>query len=365
MDNDEPGRFRFATPPAHHGFGSRSKRAGDYTLPNERTQTFRILSLDGGGYLGLATAAYLAELERHFDFRFADRFDMFCGTSTGAIIALGLAKGLSAKEIKELYTDLGAKVFWNPVPGFRLLRFVRGIFVSRYGNGQLAKCLGDAFGTTTLGETHDRGKHALVPAFCVTSGRPRIFKTDHHHSLTTDSKYRLADVALASASAPTYLPLFTLRSPEGVSHRYCDGGLFANHPALIGYTEAVSVLRKNPAEIQLLSVSTPRSDLSEGDARLSWLQRFLLHRGLFGWASKLASIMIDATSEVGHQTVKRLAGTAGARYERVELREPAKMGMAIDDASMRVTNQLLRIGNDAAVQNDMRDRISPFIDRVK
>ena len=340
--------------------GSEHATPGANMVATQGPPAFRILSLDGGGYLGLATAAYLAELERHFDVRFADRFDLFCGTSTGAIIALGLAKGLSARAITELYTDLGRRVFWNPVPGWRQLRFARGLFISRYGNRQLAKCLADAFSTTTLGDVHNRGKCALVPAFCVTSGRPRIFKTDHHRDLSTDNGYRLADVALASASAPTYLPVLTLRSADGISHRYCDGGLFANHPALLGFTEAVSLLGKKPAAVRLLSISTPRSDLSEGDARLSSLQRFLLHRGLFGWASKLASIMIDATSEVGHQTVKRLAETAGALYERVELREPAKMRLAIDDASKRATNQLVRIGHDTAVQNDMRDRIQPF-----
>ena len=138
--------------------------------------------------------------------------------------------------------------------------------------------------------------------------------------------------------------------------------MFANHPALLGFTEAVSVLAVKPKAIKLLSVSTPRSDISEGDGKLSWLERFRLRRGLFGWASSLASVMIDATSEVSHQTVKRLAATLGSAYARVELREPAKMGLAIDDASSRATNQLLRIGTDVAAQNDMRDRIRPFLE---
>lgn len=335
---------------------------GVQNVVNEFTPPFRILSLDGGGYLGLATAAYLAELERHFKFRFADKFDLFCGTSTGAIIALGLAKGLSAQGIVDLYKKLGPQVFWNPCPGFRQLRFLWGLAFSRYGNRELAKQLAAAYATTTLGDVYARGKHALVPAFCVTNGRPRVFKTDHHANLTRDNQHTLSDIALASAAAPTYLPLYPITSPAGITDRYCDGGLFANHPALLGFTEAISVLTVKPNTIKLLSVSTPRSDISEGDGRLSWLERFRLRRGLFGWASSLASIMIDATSEVAHQTVKRLAGTLGSQYERVELREPAKMGLAIDDASSRVTNQLLRIGTESAVQNDMRERVGPFFE---
>lgn len=75
----------------------------------------RILSIDGGGYLGLASACFLAELERHFGATCHDSFDMFCGTSTGAIIALALAHGLKATEICDLYRSFGPEVFYNPI----------------------------------------------------------------------------------------------------------------------------------------------------------------------------------------------------------------------------------------------------------
>ena len=85
----------------------------------------RILSLDGGGYLGLTTVAFLEGMGHHFDVRCHDCFDLFCGTSTGAIIALGLASGLSAKEIRLMYEDFGPKVFSNRFPGRIALANVR------------------------------------------------------------------------------------------------------------------------------------------------------------------------------------------------------------------------------------------------
>jgi uncharacterized protein len=88
----------------------------------------RILSLDGGGYLGLAGAAFLAELERHFGVSCHDSFDLFCGTSTGAIIALALASGKSAREVVDLYKRFGPRVFRNPFPGSRRLRWAKGLF---------------------------------------------------------------------------------------------------------------------------------------------------------------------------------------------------------------------------------------------
>jgi patatin-like phospholipase/acyl hydrolase len=90
---------------------------------SEGRRAVRILSLDGGGYLGLAGAAFLAELERHFGVSCHDSFDLFCGTSTGAIIALALASGKSAREVVDLYKGFGPRVFRNPFPGSRRLRW--------------------------------------------------------------------------------------------------------------------------------------------------------------------------------------------------------------------------------------------------
>jgi patatin-like phospholipase/acyl hydrolase len=118
----------------------------------------RILSLDGGGYLGLATAAFIAEAERHFQVTCHKQFDMFCGTSTGAIIALALASGKSGREVVEIYRAFGATVFKNPFPGARFLRLLRGAATSLYSNGRLREALHSAFDDLTLGDLRRNGK---------------------------------------------------------------------------------------------------------------------------------------------------------------------------------------------------------------
>ena len=54
-------------------------------------KTFKILTIDGGGIKGLYSAQVLARFEEHFKCRLSDKFDLICGTSTGAIIALAIA----------------------------------------------------------------------------------------------------------------------------------------------------------------------------------------------------------------------------------------------------------------------------------
>ena len=83
------------------------------------TSPKRILALDGGGIRGALTLGYLQRIEdilrkQHGDdknFRLSDYFDLIGGTSTGSIIASCLAIGLSVKEIKDKYMDLGDKIF--------------------------------------------------------------------------------------------------------------------------------------------------------------------------------------------------------------------------------------------------------------
>ena len=82
----------------------------------------RILSLDGGGIRGVLSLEYLAAIEsmlrkryNNQDLLLCDYFDLIGGTSTGSIIAAGLAWGMSVADLKALYHNIGSSVF---VPGW-------------------------------------------------------------------------------------------------------------------------------------------------------------------------------------------------------------------------------------------------------
>ena len=71
---------------------------------------YRIISFDGGGIRGLVTLALLKRLETQIP-NLIKGADLLAGTSTGGIIALGLAAGKSVDEMIALYRDNGAKIF--------------------------------------------------------------------------------------------------------------------------------------------------------------------------------------------------------------------------------------------------------------
>ncbi|MCU0515210.1 MAG: patatin-like phospholipase family protein [Anaerolineae bacterium] len=70
-----------------------------------------ILSIDGGGMRGVITLAMLAELEAQTGRPAWDMFDLVAGTSTGAIIAAGLAVKMSAAQILAVYRDELPRLF--------------------------------------------------------------------------------------------------------------------------------------------------------------------------------------------------------------------------------------------------------------
>jgi len=322
----------------------------------------RILSLDGGGYLGLATAAFLEEVEGHFGTRCHDQFDLFCGTSTGAIIAAAFATGMTGRDVRELYCRFGPAVFPSRGAIGRSFRWLRGLVMARYSNLPLVQALNGAFGDATLGDVKQRGKYLLINAFSITNGKPRVFKTNHSPDLTTDDGLLLRDVVLASAAAPVLLPVVTLSDTRtGVAERYCDGGIFANHPALIALAEATFQLKCPPSHVRLLSVSTPRTDRAERGQTRSRVQQLMLSRGFVMWASKLGGMMIDATSEIADTTLTRIASSMGAFYERVTLARP--LGTGIDIATADATAALRQLGTASARRADMRGRLSTFFVR--
>lgn len=105
-------------------WGPLEKRFGKGTENRPR----RLLALDGGGIRGVLTLQVLVRMEEILrersgqgeDFRLCHFFDYIGGTSTGAIIAAGLARGMSAKELSDFYMEAGPAMFDKSFILFRL-----------------------------------------------------------------------------------------------------------------------------------------------------------------------------------------------------------------------------------------------------
>jgi hypothetical protein len=133
----------------------------------------RVLSLDGGALKGISEAAVLEGIEKAKGKPISQLFDYVLGTSTGSILAVGVAvpdesgkPKFTASKLKQLYYDLGGILFPTPVGDIRSATAGRGnnCFKTTTNNrnnkrvpcafngAALAYFLQQHMGTTTLGQ---------------------------------------------------------------------------------------------------------------------------------------------------------------------------------------------------------------------
>jgi len=240
---------------------------------NPADKPFQILSLAGGGYLGLYTASVLADLEEQAGEPLGRRFDLIAGTSVGGILAIALAYEIPMEKIKRLFLENGTKIFSNrslPTNAVAKLRdLTRSVLGPKYNGIALKKALVTHLGRKTLGDAI----HAMVvPAVNVTSCTTKIFKTPHCAGSRGDESIRAASVAMATSAAPSYFPSIRIGNDL-----YADGGMFAVAPDLVAMHEAEHFMKIDPARIRMLSIGTattnykPINKLSEKDGAVEWL----------------------------------------------------------------------------------------------
>jgi len=222
------------------------------TANTEGRRNKRILSIDGGGILGTFPAAFLAGLEGNLDRPIGDYFDLIVGTSTGGIIATGLAHGMKASKVLEFYEKEGPSIFFDDHRGiarwfFRAMRELRHSWVSKYDPGRLEGALRGAFKETRLGDLQRR---LVLPAWNPDIQRVYIYKTPHHPRLQFDRHVSLVDATMATASAPTYFPQHKTKQNVGL----IDGGVWANNPIAVAVVEAITLLGWDPKSLDVLSL---------------------------------------------------------------------------------------------------------------
>lgn len=183
-----------------------------------------ILSLDGGGALGVGPARFLAYLE-------AARGPLgetaLTGTSVGGLLALLRAAGHSWQDIRTIADASVPRIFsrrqWNLIgPKWSAEPLEQ---VCRQYLDMPASAAKIPF---------------FIPAFDMQTGQPKVFDADDNVSM--------ADIALATSAAPTYFP------PRNC--RYVDGGLVANNPAMLGLMGAIHAGLVSLGDVRVLSLAT-------------------------------------------------------------------------------------------------------------
>ena len=232
--------------------------------------TFKILSIDGGGIRGVYPAHILKCFEEKLGINLLESFDMIAGTSTGSIIAAGVASDIRATEMVKMYKEHGAEIFKKKksrIPFKKLQSIAQPLLESVYDSGSLSDVLKGVFNDITLGQL---AKPLILPATDVGNGGVHVFKSAYDPTFIRDRSVKVRDAVLASCSAPTFF------DPHKVNeYLLSDGGLWANNPALVAAIDAQKRLGINYDDIQVVSIGTGHSKVAYG----------LKHKGGWGFAT--------------------------------------------------------------------------------
>jgi patatin-like phospholipase/acyl hydrolase len=278
---------------------------------------FPILSIDGGGIRGIIPALILAELEKRTGRQVHELFQLVAGTSTGGLLALGLAvPGRSKKKARysagamvDLYQNDGSRIFARSV--WHRARAMGSLAEEKYPSDGIEEVLREKFGETRL---TDALVPVLVTSYDIELRRPHFFKS-HKAKADASRDYLMRDAGRATSAAPTYFePAYVRVDDDSDAVALVDGGVFANNPSACALVEAICEFGVRPEEIALLSLGTGEltRPLLYEDAR-GW--------GLARWAQPVLNVVFDGVSDtVSYQVESILGSTAGDdRYLRIQI----------------------------------------------
>jgi hypothetical protein len=369
--------------------------------PNQK----RLLALDGGGIKGVISLCILKRMEEQLrplsgmgdDFRLCHFFDYIGGTSTGAIIAAGLAIGKSADELIAFYRTSGADMF-QPAP------LLRRLWYHAFDAYPLREMLRKEFGPETMLEMlrSDKLKTLLlVVTRNVTTDSPWPISTNPHARFNAESlpdcnlKVPLWKLVRASTAAPTYFEPETIEFVPGDPARafvFEDGGVTPyNNPAFLLYRMATApeyAVGWPTGEDRLMLVSVGCGSIFHPMPKPKLFGKSLLTNATTIPGALMAAIAVE--NDINCRTAGRCVFGAPLDAEIGDLvpREPlaaprqflyarynadispeglADMGLgSIDSASLSLENvkaipDLLKIGAKAADMVDLPGQFAPFM----
>ena len=302
-------------------------------LPRAAPGRVRVLSLSGGGYRGLFTAALIRALEARLGpdparpTPFGQRFDLIAGTSIGGILATALGCRATGAALQALLQRRGSSIF--PPMRLRGLRKLlgRAPYDPQRLRSAICELLPDA-------EQQLLGQHA--PALLLTTvnwttsklqllgSRPTLGQRDQL-GLT------LMDAMLATSAAPAHFPVHSFQH-----HRFVDGGLAANAPDLHALQCAQQMYPG--AEVHMLSIGTANPLHGRDPSAVPG-------RGLM-WAGPVIELVTSAQEMLAVQECAARMGTH--RYLRLNMPPSSaqQKQLDFDVADQTSTDLLLSLADD-------------------
>ncbi|MAU09539.1 MAG: hypothetical protein CL607_06945 [Anaerolineaceae bacterium] len=250
---------------------------------------FTLLSIDGGGMRGLLALNMLAYLEKATGQPLYELFDMVAGTSTGAIIAAGIALKLTAKEIIHIYYDDIATEFRGGRGCWPRLNWLLHGMRHFYEIKPFIDALKAYAGHRRLGDlgmpgTNDHPYRKPIVLFTTKDLRTgnTYYLVNEGPGATMFSTWPVMGAVAASAAAPIYFPPVLGNLIDG------GAGVFGN-PSQAAAIELATYIGVAPEQVMHISLGTGHIPSNREDGEGS---RF----NIFNWLQYLISSSIEESA---------------------------------------------------------------------
>jgi patatin-like phospholipase/acyl hydrolase len=301
----------------------------------------KILSLSGGGIRGIFQAVFLREIASQLRMPLREQFDLITGTSTGAIIALGIALDVALDKVVDLFETHGPEIFPENVrrSSQRTLSYAcKGpIYEQTQLSSQLTEVFTDNSGRQL--QLKDCVPPVVIPATILDRYQIRSFTTLARCGApeNLDGELFAADVALASSAAPLF---FSAHRPRGrrssneeirtEERTYVDGGLWANNPVLHAVMTARRCFDTPFDDMRVISVGN--GEIPGGSVGLDFngMRRAAMLKPTL-------NMMFSTQSELADETVGTLlddSSFSGFRMLRINTQLDAPIDL--DDAKLAI-----------------------------
>lgn len=319
-----------------------------------------LLSMDGGGILGLFALSVLKYLEKKTKRPIYSLFDCIAGVSAGGLIALGLVvpkdnkrtAAYGAEELFEAFQTGAQRIFQKKITQkIPIISTLDSLFSAKYCALTAKKIYTELVGKHTFSQSLTQ---TIIPAYHIHGTdlkNPRIKVFDslaiqrkkNHDYLNRD--YFMHDIALATSAAPTYFPPHRMHAiTHGKStlsdDYFIDGGVAINNPTLLAYEKLRSRYPKSP--IHILSLGAGRPSDIYADIKQDQCP------GVLSWFSKIGVLISDPQLSVYEKLLKnaRKKDKNVAMFWRIEPRLNASLSQ-MDNVSDAHLQYIQKISSDS------------------
>lgn len=243
-----------------------------------------------------------------------DEFDVFVGTSTGAIIAAGLAQGMTAQQLLALYTgDDRKKIFSRRLAG-RVSRVSGWVsetfFTTRYYPDGLAEVIHSKL---HMMMTKSKKPLFITATELKSEGGYEFVMFDSIQAQRKPQQYdvNLCNALRSSTAAPTFFPEYIVPCSAGSQwrgRRLVDGGVMCNSPAWQAVLTLCADFSDIPdilTRIQVLSLGT--GSMKSDEEHDHW-------SGQLSWAKPAINAMFSAQAAQTDRTLKTLLKNGYLRW---------------------------------------------------